>query len=139
MDTLGHLLRRTALAAFLALTLSGCGGSGSDVGDDGREAAARFLEDLRADRLDPAWQATNPEFKSLMGLESLRDCVRTHPALKGPAEHVEARDTDRLGGSMVEHVFRAEGLVRGKPVRSTVKVLVAYVEGKWGVEQIGVE
>ena len=72
-------------------------------------------------------------------LEGLRDCVKAHPALKGPAEYVEARDAARDGRTMVEHVFRAEGRIRGKAVTSTVKVLVAVGDGKWGVEHLKVE
>ncbi len=139
MDAIRYSARLAVHAAFFGLVLAGCGVSGPKAGDDGREAAARFLDDLRAGRLDPAWQGTSSEFKSLMGLEGLRDCVKAHPALKGPAEYVEARDAAREGRAMVEHVFRAEGRLRNKAVTSTVKVLVAVGDGKWGVENLRVE
>lgn len=118
----------------------GCGGpGGSSANEGGREAASRFLEDLRAGRYQPAWEGTSPEFKSLMGLENLRDYIKAHPALKGPAEHVESRDAPRGGHAMVEHVFRGNARVRGKTVPATVKVLVAFGHGNWGVEHVSVE
>jgi len=139
-----HVLRNASrlavIAACFALTPAGCGASGPGPNADGREAAAQFLGDLRADRLGPAWQGTTPEFKSLMGLESLRDCVKAHTALKGPAEYVESRDASRDGRAMVEHVFKAEGRTRGKPVTSTVKLLVTRAgDGSWSVEYLRVE
>ena len=134
--------RLCALVVLFGLEagLAGCGGSflGGSSGD-GRGAATQFLTELREGRLEPAWQGTTSEFKSLMGLENLRDCVKTHPALKGPADYVEARDAARDGRTMVEHVFRAEGRIRGKPVTSTVKVLVAAGDGDWGVEHLRIE
>lgn len=134
--------RLCALVVLFGLEagLAGCGGSflGGSSGD-GRGAATHFLTELREGRLEPAWQGTTSEFKSLMGLENLRDCVKTHPALKNSAEYVEARDATRNGKSMVEHVFRAEARVRGKAVESTVKVLVAAGGGSWSVEHLSVE
>ena len=55
----------------------------------------RFLDELRAGRLEPAWQGTSTEFKSLMGLENLRDYVKTHPALKAPGRVCRVPDVRR--------------------------------------------
>lgn len=133
-------IRTGMLAILLGLPHPGCGGpGGSAASGAGREAASHFLEELRAGRLRPAWEGTTPEFKSLMGLENLRDYVKAHPALKGPAEYVESRDAARDDHAMVEHVFRANARIRGKTVPARVKVLVAAADGNWGVEHLSVE
>lgn len=134
-------LRIFLVVMGVALGNAGCGGPfGAGRDGNGQESAVRFLQELREGHLEPAWQGTTSEFKSLMGLESLRDCVRSHPALKNPASYVESRDATRDGRPMVEHLFRAEGRVRGKVVASTVKVLVASAgDGSWSVEHLSIE
>ncbi len=132
------LLRPGVATILLALcALVGCG-RGADPATEagGREAATQFLDRLRAGQIEPAWEATTAEFKSLMGLESLRDFVKGRPALRSPAEHVSARDARRDGRIMAEHVFRATGTVRGKPATATVIVLVARDGDRWAVEQV---
>ena len=64
-----------------------------------------------------------------MGLESLRDYTKAHPALKAPAEHAESRDVSLGGRAMSECVFHATAKVRGKPVPATITVLVAPEDG----------
>lgn len=127
------------LCAILALVSAGCGGIIGGTSGDGRDAAVAFLDDLKAGRIEGAWQGTSPEFKSLMGLDSLRDYVKTHPALKGQAEYAESRDATREGHTLIEHVFRAKALVRKKAVPATVKVLVAPGAKGWAVEKLSVE
>ena len=95
------------IAALATLVIAGCARAADEAGEEGRAAAARFLDELRAGRLEPAWQGTSTEFKSLMGLENLRDYVKTHPALKAPAEYAESRTIDRDGRAMAEYVFHA--------------------------------
>lgn len=128
-----------ASAAFLALITVGCGRTGTAVNDEPRAIAVRFLDELRAGKLQPAWQGASTEFKSLMGLENLRDYVKRHPALKASAEYSESRTIDRDGRALVESVFHATPRVRGKPVPAKIKVLLAAGTDGWKVEQLVVE
>lgn len=91
----------------LAVVLAGCSQSASEAASDGRDLATRFLDDLRAGQVQAAWERTSTDFKSLMGLESLRDYVKTHPALKGPAEFSGSRPVERNGIALTEYEFRA--------------------------------
>jgi hypothetical protein len=127
------------IATLTALVITGCSRPASEVGDGGRAAAVRFLDELRAGRLEPAWQGSSAEFKSLMGLESLRDYVKAHPALKAPAEYAETRAIDRNGRSMTECVFHATTKLRGKPATATIRVLLAPGDDGWEVEHLAVE
>jgi hypothetical protein len=127
-------------AALLALSIAACGRPADEsASEGGRQAAARFLDELRAGRLAPAWQDTSAEFKSLMGLENLRDYVKTHPVLKAPAEHVETRTVDRDGRKLTESVFRATTRVRGKARSATIRVLLTAEGDGWKVEHLAVE
>lgn len=124
----------------LALVPVGCTGSVSDsAGGDGKAAADRFLEEIQAGRIEPAWQGTSTEFKSLMGLDSLRDLIKTRPALKGRPEHLESRRLDRDGLPLAEHVYRAQGKARGKAVSATIRVVVSQGGPGWTVEKISVD
>jgi hypothetical protein len=133
-------LRGPALA-LTALALAGCGQADVTGGGEARAVAARFLDDVRAGRYEVAWQGTSTEFKSLMGVENLRDYVKSHPALRSPAEHVESRATVRGGHSMTDSVFRATPLARRgkKSVRATIRVLLAPEGEAWKVEKLSVE
>jgi hypothetical protein len=121
------------------VSLAGCGGTGGAADDQGQATAIHFLDELRAGRLEPAWQAASTEFKSLMGIENLRDYVKTHPTLRGPAEYTEYRAIERNGRPMAEHIFRATTKVRGKPVSSTIRILLADGNEGWKVEHLSVE
>ena len=63
-----------------------------------------------------------------MGLENLRDYVKTHSALKSVAEFTEARPVKRNGQTMAECRFRGTSKERRKDVPATIKVLVAAVD-----------
>ena len=69
----------------------------------------------------------------------LRDYIKAHPALKAPAEYVEARPAAVGNPAAKQHVFRAEAKVKGKAVPATIKVMVAPGGDGWGVEQLVVE
>jgi hypothetical protein len=122
-----------------ALLVAGCGWSGRQWDEQARSAAAQFLDELKAGRLQPAWQNCSTEFKSLMGLENLRDYVKTHAALKSAAEFTEARPVERNGQTMAECRFRGTSKLRGKEVTNTIKVVVASAGEGWKVEQVAVE
>jgi hypothetical protein len=121
------------------LLVAGCGRSAGQWDEQARTSAVQFLDELRTGRLEPAWQSCSTEFKSLMGLENLRDYVKTHAALKSPAEFTEARPIDRNGQTMAECRFRGTWKQRGKEVTTTIKVLVASADEGWKVEQVAVE
>lgn len=127
--------------ALIALVLTGCGQAAGTDGDEARTVAAQFLGELRAGRYEPAWQGTSVEFKSLMGVENLRDYVKTHPALSAPAESIETRTVDRDGHAMTESLFRATPPARrGKePIPATIKVLLAHGDEGWKVEHLSVD
>lgn len=135
--------RAGVAAALIALVAAGCGGSSGTgtVDDEGRAVAVQFLDEVRTGRLQPAWEGSSTEFKSLMGVENLRDYVKAHPALKAPAEYAEVRTIDQDGRALSEYVFRASATPkpRGKPVASTIKVLLAAGDAGWKVESLAVE
>jgi hypothetical protein len=130
---------RVAVAVIAALNGAGCGGSTGPWDEQARTAAVGFLDDVRAGRLEPAWQGCSTDFKSLMGLENLRDYVRTHSEFKSVAEFTEVRPIKRNGQTMAECRFRGTSKQRRKDVPSTIKVLVAAADEGWKVEQIAVE
>jgi hypothetical protein len=127
------------VAVIAAIFSAGCGGSRGPLDEPARTAAVVFLDHLRAGRLEPAWQGCSTEFKSLMGLENLRDYVNNHSALKSAVEFTEARPVERNGQSMAECRFSGTTKQRRKDVPATVKVLVAAEDEGWKVEQVAVE
>ena len=132
-------LPRAAAALALALAVAGCGRSASEVEELGRAAAVAFLDDLRAGRVEPAWEGASAEFKSLMGLESLRDYVATHPALIEPAEYLESRPVEQGGRTMTEYAFSVAAQSRGDAAPGTIKVLVSEGGDGCEVEHLAVE
>lgn len=130
-----------ALAASLGIACS----AGPGAPEDGRAVAAAFLDEIRAGRVGPAWDGTSVEFKSMMGLESLRDCVRRYPAMAGPAEFVEGHPIGDKGVELAEYTFKATappktrgGRPRGGsgPATSTIRITTARVDGAWKVERL---
>jgi hypothetical protein len=123
------------LAALFSQSLPGCGRA-TGVGD-GRDEAVGFLDLLRTGLIEPAWQRTSTEFRSLMGQENLRDYVRSRPGLSNPTEHTGSAEVERGGRSMVEHTFRP--VPAGPASAATIKVLLANGAGGWEVEHLTVE
>ncbi|WP_422930798.1 hypothetical protein [Singulisphaera sp. PoT] len=134
------MLETRASAILLSLLIAaGCSKGASEANDEGRAVAVQFLDELRAGRLKPAWENSSTEFKSLMGVENLRDYIKSHPALKAQAEFAESRTVDREGRSLAEYVFHATAQVRKKPVPATIKVILASGHEGWKVERLAVE
>lgn len=132
------LWRWASLALIIAL---GCRGeAGSDV-QIASTSASSFLDELRTGRLEPAWEGTSAEFKSLMGLESLRDFVKRHPGLKGQAELKEARLLETDGDRQVECLFQVSTPAKGraKAATSKIKVLTASDGLRWKVEGLSTD
>lgn len=148
-----RILRAATALVVAASALSfavGCTGPFSSGSNDGQAAAAAFLDEIRAGRVEPAWRATTVEFKSLMGLASLRDYVRTHPALKGQAEFVEGPAIVNGKPGLADYVFRATAPPntkgRGKTKAgasptgpSTIRVTTAQEDGALKVERLAIE
>jgi hypothetical protein len=132
---------RTVLtgAGLLLVLILSCGPTENQASDNARTTAEAFLTELRGGRLESAWQSTSVEFKSIMGLENLRDYVRAHPALKAPADFVETRPLTRQGLPLSECVFHATLTARRKTTTVTIKVWIAQEEGTWKVERLVVE
>ncbi|MDG3005986.1 hypothetical protein [Paludisphaera mucosa] len=126
------------IAIALAAAVAGCSQAGGGASADGREAAASFLDALRAGRVEDAWRDTSPEFKSLMGLDSLRDLVKRRPALK-TATRRDGCTAVGEGRSLFEHAFQGATTHRGKTTPATIKVLVAPDDDGWKVEGLVVE
>lgn len=132
--------RRITAAMMLALASAGCGASSEPPKDASQQAATQFLEAIQAGKLETAWQETSTEFKSLMGLENLKDYIKTHPALKGPTEFTELRRIEREGHVLSECRFHGSARVKGKSVPATIDVVVGSSEGgEWRVEKLSVE
>lgn len=145
--------RRSLLAlGSVALACVGisCGGASAARDDEGKQVAATFLDEIRAGRIEPAWQTTSVEFKSLMGSSSLRDYARTHPALKGQAEFVESQPVSSSGGRLVEYQFRAtppplkggskkSAASKTPPTPKTIRVMVSFNEAPPKVERVATE
>ena len=128
---------RTWIALGLAIACAGCGGGATPGGDGATPAAEAFLGALRAGQVEQAWGATSPEFKSLMGLDALRDLVKRNPALRGPAEFAEARPSS---AGLTECVFRGSNArPRGRPAPVAVRVALSPGPGGWVVERLAVE
>jgi len=129
-----------ATVAMLALASAGCGAGSEPPKDASQQAASKFLEDLRAGKVEAAWQETSTEFKSLMGLGSLKDYVKAHPALKAPAEFAEVRNIEREGHFMAECKFHSSAKVKGKSAPAMIDVIVGSSDGgEWKVEKLSVQ
>lgn len=134
---MGNHRIHAALVTALVIGVAGCNGSSTPVVDDAAHAAEAFLGELRAGKVEPAWNATSPEFKSLMGLDALRDLVKKTPALRGAAEFAETR---AAGVGLTECVFRGSNAKpRGKPSPASVRVALSSGSEGWKVERLAVE
>lgn len=118
------------LLACLGVT---CNRNSAEPPADGREVAESFLKDIRENRLESAWKGTTAEFKSFMGLQRLRQLVKSSPAFKEPSELSDFRGVSLNGLSMAEYTFRP------KSGKSTIKILLGREQDQWKVERVSVE
>ena len=130
----------SVLSLIVACVGLSCGRLSASRLEQGRTVAAAFLDEVRAGRIDPAWQGTTVEFKSLMGSDSLRDYTRTHPALQAPAEFVESRPVESSGGKLGEYQFRStppsKGRVKSPPSPKSIRLLISFAEGTPRIERL---
>ena len=135
-----------ALAVLLCLGIS-CGGLSSSAPDDGQAAAEAFLDAIRKGQVEPAWTGTTAEFKSLIGLDTLREYV-----LETPADFVESRMIESGRGPMARYTFHAVAPTKTKgkagkaakdaksaPVDVTIQVTTCRTDGAWKVERLALE
>jgi len=127
------------LLATLVVAGQGCRARQDAADGEAQAAASKFLDALREGQYKAAWETSSTEFKSLMGVENLRDYIKTHPALKGSVEFVETRHLEG-SPSLAECLFRGTTPKRrGKPTPATIKVLLAPNPDGWQVERLSVE
>jgi hypothetical protein len=130
-------MRTISILLLVAVVAVGCGGGGGPAPqDEGRAAAEPFLENIRNDRVDAAWESTSAEFKSDMGRENFRRFVKGHPALKQPLDFAayEANKTNGLTFGAFD--FKTP---ESAPKPAKVRILVARENDQWKVERLIVE
>jgi hypothetical protein len=117
----------TGAAIFLALAAMAWwflpGGIPAPASDPG-QAASAFMADIRAGKIDQAWEGTGSEFKSFMGKEQFRQFVKNHTALKTQAT---------AGATTPQGIFRECAFMCGS---LKVLVIVGNADGQWKVEGI---
>ena len=116
----------------VALVLSaGCGSEPPLPEETGRPIADTFLDEIRKGNVDTAWNGTSAEFKSLMGLDSFRRYVKSHPALKNPANFQEGKRIDKPPMKLAECVYAID-----KPKATKVRLILAPENDVWKVERL---
>jgi hypothetical protein len=105
--------------------------------DEVRATAARFLEQVRGGQVEPAWDGTTAEFKSMLGLDGFRQMVRTHPDLKREAEFQGFEMITRNEIPLASCRFRVQDAK--KKTTTDLKVLLAREGGVWKVERLLLE
>jgi hypothetical protein len=124
-----------SLSLLAALFAAGCGSSVPPQAE-GRAAAEPFLENLRNDKIDAAWESTSAEFKSDMGRENFRRFVKGHPVLKQPLDFAAYEPNQTNGLPFGACDFRTP---QSAPTSAKVRILVAREDDKWKVERVIVE
>ncbi len=126
----GVVAALAAIAILVVITITWMRGPKSLGANEGQAIAASFLSEIRAGRVDAAWEGTTTEFKSMLGLEGLRSLVKKHPVLRQEAGFVREGELLSNGITLREVVFR------GDQAGSEVKVLLAPDSGSWKVERL---
>lgn len=103
---MGALLAFTALIVALKLFLLTPGAFPSGPG---KAEADAFLEKLRKNQTDLAWQSAGSDLKSYMGKDSLRTFVKKNPAFKESASSVAVEKTDGEGREVHEYLTKKSG------------------------------
>lgn len=101
--------------------------------EEARAMAAGFLAEIRAGRVDAAWSATAPDFKSMYGRDRFRTYVKSKPVLKTSTEF--ERCDFKVDGDLrlAECTFRPVG---GKGI---IKVVLSPDQRVWKVGRLAVE
>ena len=86
--------------------------------------------------VEPAWQDTTAEFKSLQGLDTFKNYVKAHPVLKAEPEFTGFERFTREGLALSRCTFHATP-PKGQP--ADITVMLARENGAWKVERLMVE
>lgn len=97
-------------------------------GTEGQGLGEKFLEHVRLNQMDAAWEMTSPEFRSFMGRESFQKMVRSHPELREKPQFQERKPTKINGLDRVE--FSYSFPKSGKKIR----LVMAPDQGQFKIE-----
>lgn len=103
----------------------------------GVKVADSFLAEIRAGKVEAAWQSTTAEFKSDEGQESLAQFVRKHAFIQHPMTFVEYQVSELNGLPRGQCLYQPPTTAKAGAV--TVKIAVAQEEGAWKVDGVFVE
>lgn len=101
--------------------------------ESAKEVAEPFLESIRGDKADAAWETTTAEFKSNLGRENFRKYVESHPLLKEPLEFYSLQTVVLNGVSRTECAFGKQGAPGSGP---KVRIIVAMEDDDLKVERV---
>lgn len=131
--TLAVVVGVLLLAAAAGYLISRWGDETTPQGDEGRQIAQRFLEEIRSGNVDAAWESTTSDFKSDLGRDAFRGFVAARPSLREAAEYVGSEEVSVHGLTRWRYNFRlASPLPSGS---SDVGVLIMRDSDVWRVEQ----
>lgn len=114
-------------AAYYWMTSAG---TVAQPGEDGKEIALSFLDQVREKKWNAAWDQTGPEFRSYMGLETFKGYVAKHPALKEKAEFKGMSRKSVNGLDRVEFHFQSSKTTK------KIEIVLAPDQGRFKVEHI---
>lgn len=89
--------------------------------------AESFLNDLRNNRMEAAYEATTDAFKKRMTQKQLQELVEKHPALKESAD-LQNMDMNQPAGQTFPGVYRFRYSARSKDGKDQVEVDVAVAK-----------
>jgi hypothetical protein len=117
-------------------------GTFKEFAEDARQsqkAVDSFLSDVRAGKLDNAYESTTREFKEHMSRAEFEDLVKQHPALKERATlHIDMNSPNPAGApgfpGTHDYSYRAEGKDHKNKIEFTVSV--EKEDGQMKVDQL---
>lgn len=108
-------------------------GTVAQPGEEGKEIASSFLDQVRENKWDAAWDQTGPEFRSYMGKETFKNFVRKNPALKEKAEFKGLSKTTVNGLERVKFDFQSSKSAK------KIEIVLAPDQGRFKVEHFHLE
>ena len=122
-----------ALAVVAAVWWIAFRGPSKPSVDEGRQATAAFLGDLKSGRAAEAWQSTTSDFKSMQGKETFTKLVKSKPLLKGDFEFISTQTVEVGDSPREEYVYRAKDPAAKN---ATVRLLLDHQDGTWRVDRL---
>jgi len=105
-----------------------------------QKAVDTFLADIRADKLDSAYQSTTKEFKERLSQKEFEELIKKHPALKErPTSSINMNPQNppvspQAFPSMYQYTYKAQGK-DGKD-KIDIAITVEKEDGKMKVDQL---